>query len=625
MSSYKWGTSSFLLVVGLLLALPNAKAQVNGPQAVAGEYIVKFKAGKSAGVAGNIRVLGKLGSSIAVKAVFGQSGMMHVKVSSEAAKNALASSSEVEFMEPNYILSVNPSEVSALGSAPQPTDDYVQSGSDTKVRVSDAWAIEKPYNQGSKVVVAVIDTGLDTSHELFSQSGGVWSNTAEVNGQSGVDDDGNGFIDDKYGWNFNGGNANVYDDNDHGTHVSGIILGVGQDVVAYPVRESKVRIMPLKFLDANGSGSTSNAVSAIYYAVRNGAKVINNSWGGSSYSQALHEAYTYAYNNGVVIASAAGNSNSNNDSVSMYPANIDSPNNIVVAASDDNDARASFSNYGHTTVNLAAPGVRILSSVPGTGCLAPGCYQMMSGTSMATPFVAGLAALVLREAPQLSAYQVKSIIIGSVDALSSWSTKVASGGRVNVYKTITNAKAAATTAPWSPAYEPDYKASRGLASDANEVAAPAGCGLVKALVDEGGAGGGGTGQAIDLFLLFSFMAMPIVIAVGLRAAKEQTALGSDRRVHQRYAIAKQAVLEFAGQAMNIMTDDISAGGLAFSTNVSGLSKGQILDVNFGGSDKVKAEVVWHSEQKGYGLRFLNAPEGFQKQFDSWTSGKKPLR
>ncbi len=624
MSSLKRGTLS-LLVVGLLLALPNANAQVNGPQAVAGEYIIKFRTSKTIGVGGNLRAMGKLGASVSVKTVFGLSNMMHVKISSVAAKNALAENPDVEFLEPNYILSVNPSEVSALGSAPQPTDDYVQSGADTKVRVSDSWAIQKPYNQGSKVVVAVIDTGLDTTHELFSQSGGVWSNTAEINGAAGVDDDGNGFVDDKYGWNFNGGNANVYDDNDHGTHVAGIILGVGQDVVAYPVRESKVRIMPLKFLDADGSGSTSNAVSAIYYAVRNGAKVINNSWGGSSYSQALHEAYTYAYNNGVVIASAAGNSNSNNDSVAMYPANLDTPNNIVVAASDNNDARASFSNYGQTSVSVAAPGVRILSSVPGTGCLAPGCYQLMSGTSMATPFVAGLAALILREAPQLSAYQVKSLIVSSVDALSQWSTKAASGGRVNVYSAITNAIAAASTAPWSPSYSPDYKASRGLASDGGAAAAPAGCGLVKALVNDEGAGGGGAGQAVDLFLLFSFMVMPLVIAMALRAAQVQTALGSDRRAHQRYAIAKQAVLEFAGQAMNIMTDDISAGGLAFSTNVSGLAKGQILDVNFGGSDKVKAEVVWHSEQKGYGLRFLDAPEGFQKQFDSWTDGKKPLR
>lgn len=623
MSSYKRGTLS-LLVVGLLLAWPRANAQVNGPQAVAGEYIIKFKTGKTIGVAGNLRALGKLGASVSVKTVFGQSNMMHVKISSVAAKNALAASPDVEFMEPNYILSVNPSDVSAMGSAPQPTDDYVQSGSDTKARVTDSWAIQKPYNQGSKVVVAVIDTGLDTTHELFSASGGIWNNVAEINGSPGVDDDGNGFVDDKYGWNFNAGNANVYDDNDHGTHVSGIILGVGQDVVAYPVRESKVKIMPLKFLDANGSGSTSNAVSAIYYAVRNGAKVINNSWGGSSYSQALHEAYTYAYNNGVVIASAAGNSNSNNDSVAMYPANLDTPNNIVVAASDDNDARASFSSYGQATVSVAAPGVRILSSVPGTGCLAPGCYQMMSGTSMATPFVAGLAALVFREAPQLSAFQVKSLIVGSVDPLAAWSTKVASGGRVDVYKTITNAIAAVSTAPYSPSYSPDYK-SRGLASDSSgAVAAPAGCGLVKALVDDEGAGGGGAGQAVDLFLLFSFMAMPLVIAMALRAAKEQTALGAERRVHQRYSIAKQAVLEFAGQALNIMTDDISAGGLAFSTNVNGLTKGQILDVNFGGSDKVKAEVVWHSEQKGYGLRFLDAPEGFQKQFDSWVSGKKPL-
>lgn len=619
MSNVLWGT----LLALTFSALPGY-AQVNGEQAVAGEYIVKFK--KKSGVGAGLKMVNKLGSSVAVKAVFAGSGMMHLKVDSEAAKNSLYSNPDVEFIEPNYILSVNPTEQSALGSPPEQTDSYIQSGADQRARVTESWNIQKPYDQGSKVVVAVIDTGLDVNHLLFKDSGGLWENTAEKNGTPGVDDDGNGYIDDVYGWNFNKNTANIYDDNDHGTHVAGIVLGVGQDVVAAPVRESKVKIMGLKFLDANGSGSTSAAVNAIYYAVQKGAKVINNSWGGSAYSQSLHEAYTYAHNNGVVIVSAAGNSNSNNDNVSMYPSNLDTPNNISVAASEDsNDNKASFSNYGISRVDVAAPGVRILSSVPGSGCIAPGCFQMMSGTSMAAPFVAGMAALILREAPQLSSYQVKSIIMASVDGVNSLSSKVATGGRVNVYKSISAAISAASTPAWNPSYSPDYKSSRSIASEADGAAAPAGCGLVKALVDSGAGGGGGIGgQIVDLFLVLSVMLMPLVVAFGLRgkAAPQQLSL-AERRAFQRFSLAKQAVLQSGGQSIEITTDDVSIGGISFFSEM-GLAKGQIVEVNFGdGGQNVKAEVMWCSTKQVYGLKFIDASDDVKEQIQSWTAGLVP--
>lgn len=619
MSNVLWGT----LLALTLIALPSY-AQVNGEQAVAGEYIVKFK--KKSGVGAGLKVVNKLGASVAVKAVFAGSGMMHLKVDSEAAKNSLYSNPDVEFIEPNYILSVNPTEQSALGSPPEPTDSYIQSGADGRARVTDSWSIQKPYDQGSKVIVAVIDTGLDTNHLLFKDSGALWENAAEKNGSAGVDDDGNGYVDDVYGWNFNKNNANVYDDNDHGTHVAGIVLGVGQDVVAAPVRESKVKIMALKFLDANGSGSTSAAVNAIYYAVQSGAKVINNSWGGSAYSQSLHEAYTYAHNNGVVIASAAGNSNSNNDNVSMYPANLDTPNNISVAASEDgNDNKASFSNYGISRVDVAAPGVRILSAVPGSGCIAPGCFQMMSGTSMAAPFVAGMAALILREAPQLSSYQVKTIVLASIDSVGSLGTKIATGGRVNVYKAITSAIAAAGTPAWNPSYSPDFKSSRSIASEADGAASPAGCGLVKAFVESGAGGGGGLGgQIVDIFLVLSVLLMPLVLAVSLRgkAAPQQLSL-AERRAFQRFSLAKQAVLQSGGQSIEITTDDVSIGGISFFSEM-GLAKGQIVEVNFGdGGQNVKAEVMWCSTKQVYGLKFIDASDDVKEQIQSWTAGLVP--
>lgn len=502
----------FLAIIFIFMAT-KTQAQMNGPQAISGEYIVKFKSKTS--VSSGLRSVNKMGAAVSVKAVFTGSQMMHLKVDSESARDALYANPDIEFVEPNYILSVKPVEIGVLGSPPQPGDGYSQSNSNAQV--NESWNIQKPYNQGTKTIVAVIDTGLDTDHLLFKDSGSIWENSAEKNGIAGVDDDANGYIDDINGWSFVSSSNNMFDDNNHGTHVAGIILGVGQDVFADPVRESKVRIMPLKFLDSTGAGSTSGAVSAIYYAVDNGAKVINNSWGGSTYSQSLHEAYTYAYNHGVVIASAAGNSSTDNDINPMYPSNLDSPNNISVLAATDSDTKASFSNYGATTVNVAAPGVAILSSVPGTGCLAPGCFQMMSGTSMATPFVAGLAALVVREAPQLSAYQIRNIIIGSVDSFSSFSGKLTTSGRVNAYKATLDAQAQAGASFWAPDYTPDYKSSRSTASEPSGSGTnPAGCGLVKAIIDNSGGDAGGGASTGALAIILSVFLLPLVVAMNLR-------------------------------------------------------------------------------------------------------------
>lgn len=607
------------LVVGLSLSVvvPSALAQVSAPQAVTGEYIVKFKQQSSVSSAGLSKMAGTFGASVSVKNVFAASRMMHLKVNDEAARDALYANPDVEFIEPNYILSVNPVDVSPLGSAPQASDSYGQSRANVQVR--DSWNIQKPYDSGDKVVVAVIDTGLDRGHLLFKDSGAIWENEAEKNGQAGVDDDGNGYVDDINGWNYVGSTGNVHDDNNHGTHVAGIVLGVGQDVMAYPVRESKLRILPLKFLDSKGAGSTANAVSAIYYAVAKGAKVINNSWGGPSYSQSLHEAYAYAYNNGVVIVSAAGNSNTNNDSTPMYPANINSPNNISVASTTDSDYKSSFSNYGVGSVHVAAPGSSILSSVPGSGCFAPGCYQMMSGTSMAAPFVAGLAALILREAPQLSSYQVKSIIEGSLDRVNGLSTVVSTSGRVNAYKAIINAKANVDTPPWSPAYAPDYKTSRSTAS-AMEALPGAGCGLVKALVDKGGTGGGS-----GAWTLVAILMLPFAVAVALRNRKEaQTPATANRRIHDRFSVAKKAVLKANDQLIDITTADMSVGGISFKSD-AGLNKGQIIELQFSdkADEKLEAEVVWCSTKQEYGLRFLNVSESIKFQIQSWTQGLIP--
>ncbi|MFZ3230339.1 MAG: S8 family serine peptidase [Pseudobdellovibrio sp.] len=613
---------SILLVVAIPFAFANA-----GSAIVPGEYIIKMKAqtGASANsrLSKGLSLVGKMGSSITVKQAFWGSTMLHVKADSSASIESLKSNSDVEYIEPNYVLSIDPVDIQPFGVAPSNSDSYTQSNS--AVQATDAWTIEKAYNVGTKTIVAVVDTGLDTNHGLFKDANAVWENTAEKNGVAGVDDDGNGYIDDINGWNFVAGSANVYDDGDHGTHVSGIILGVGQDVLAYPVRESKVRIMALKFLDASGSGSTANAVSAIYYAVNMGAKVINNSWGGSSYSRSLHDAYTYAHNHGVFIATAAGNSGTNNDTTPMYPANLDTPNNLAVAASTDSNTKASFSNYG-TSVQVAAPGVAIVSSVPGTGCLNPGCFQMMSGTSMASPFVAGMAALILREASQLTGYQVKSVIMSTVDLYSAFNSYTSTKGRVNVLKAIQNSQSQISVTAYNPSYTPVYKSERGVAS--SEAVAPAakGCGVVKMVEEVSDLSGRGptSGVGGNIAVMFLMILLPLSLAFSLRRRIDVPAVANlKRRQFARYNVTKELILQIGDQVINCASETLSLGGLSFSGAMQ-IDKGAKIKVKIVELDQeVEGEVVWCSKEQSYGVKFLTISDQLKDHFAMWTVGLSP--
>ncbi len=598
---------------------------------VQGEYIIKMKAqtGSSSNqrLSKGLSLVRKLGSGVSVKQAFWGSTSLHVKSDSAANLESLRSNPDVEYIEPNYVLSIDPVDVQPFGTAPGAQDDYSQSNAN--VQVTEAWAIAKPYNQGTKTVVAVIDTGLDTNHGLFKDSNAIWENSAEKNGLPGVDDDANGYVDDKNGWNYVANSANILDDDDHGTHVAGTILGVGQDVLAYPVRESKVRIMALKFLDANGSGSTANAISAIYYAVNMGAKVINNSWGGPSYSRSLHDAYSYAHSKGVVVVSAAGNSGANNDTTPMYPAGLDTPNNIAVAASTDSDNKASFSNYG-ISVHVAAPGVAIVSSVPGSGCIAPGCYKLMSGTSMASPFVAGLAALLIREAPQLSGYQIRSLILSSVNSFSSLTNKVSTSGRVNALSATQAAIAQSGAGSYNPIYSPVYKSERGVASEAPvEGGAGGGCGLVKAIgsgastyFTSGGSGGFGGGLG-NMAVVFMMILLPVMMALGLGKKAPAEANMIQRRQFARYNLAKEIVLKIGDQVISTASDTLSLGGLSF-TGALQMNKGEKIKVKIDGLDQeMDGEVVWCAKDQSYGVKFLNVTDQLKDHFSTWTTGLQP--
>ncbi len=292
----------------------------------------------------------------------------------------------------------------------------------TKIGAATAW---DTTTGRSSFVVAVIDTGIDYNHPDLAAN--VWTNPNEIAG-NGIDDDHDGYVDDVHGWDFANNDGDPMDDNNHGTHVAGTIGAVGNNAVGVVGVNWSVQIMALKFLDASGSGYTSNAIGALDFAVAHGAKVSNNSWGGGGYDSSLAAAIGRAQTSGHIFVAAAGNSAQNIDTTASYPASyIQSYNNVVtVAATDSNDNLASFSNFGASSVTLAAPGVSILSTLRGN------TYGYYSGTSMATPHVAGAIALYWGANPTLTYSQVIDKLKSSVDAISGLSGKVATGGRLNV-------------------------------------------------------------------------------------------------------------------------------------------------------------------------------------------------
>ena len=296
---------------------------------------------------------------------------------------------------------------------------------DADIDAPEAWDIT---TGGGSAIVAVIDTGVDYTHPDLAPN--MWVNQGEIAG-NGMDDDGNGYVDDVYGYDFFNNDADPMDDHSHGTHVSGTIGAAGDDGIGVAGINWNVQIMGLKFLDAQGSGSTSDAIRALDYAVANGATISNNSWGDTEYSQALYDAISAARDAGHIFVTAAGNGNwigfgLDNDAQPFYPCNYDLDNIVTVAAVDHTDAKAIFSNYGRTTVDLGAPGVGILSTISGGG------YGYMDGTSMATPHVTGALALVQDLSPELSYSQVIGTVLSSVDPLPSMDGITVSGGRLNV-------------------------------------------------------------------------------------------------------------------------------------------------------------------------------------------------
>jgi len=295
---------------------------------------------------------------------------------------------------------------------------------DADVDASEAWDLS---TGNLNVRVGVIDTGVDYTHEDLVAN--IWTNPGEIPG-NGRDDDGNGLVDDVRGWDFAGNDNDPMDDHYHGTHVAGTIGAVGNNGKGIAGVCWNVSIVPLKFLDAGGRGATSDAVDAITYATTIGVHLTSNSWGGGGASQSLRDAIAGADQAGILFVAAAGNSSVDTDLSANFPSSYDLPNIIAVAATDHADTLAGFSNYGAVSVDLGAPGVAVLSCVPANQ------YRRLSGTSMATPHVSGVCALMKSRVPALTHAQVKSFLLSSVDPVPALSGTSATGGRLNAFKAL---------------------------------------------------------------------------------------------------------------------------------------------------------------------------------------------
>lgn len=299
----------------------------------------------------------------------------------------------------------------------------------TQLEVERAW---EAGVTGGGTVVAVLDSGVDMSHSDLA--GNIWQNAGEIPG-NGVDDDGNGFIDDQFGWDFFSDDNVPADENGHGTHVAGTIAAAKNNLTGVVGVAPDTKVLPLRFLGASGSGSVYDAVQAITYATNlklDGAAnivAINASWGASAPSAALTEAIAAAGDAGILFVAAAGNAAQNNDLTPTYPANSDAWNVVTVTATDAGNDLAGFSNFG-SSVDIAAPGVGILSSVPGQ------VYESYSGTSMAAPHVSGTIALVASAAPDASAGELRQRLLASGDPLVSLTGRIAGGNRVNAGRAV---------------------------------------------------------------------------------------------------------------------------------------------------------------------------------------------
>ncbi len=297
----------------------------------------------------------------------------------------------------------------------------------TDINALEAW---KKQTGNKKLVIAVIDTGVNYKHPDLKDT--MWINEQERSGAPGVDDDGNGFVDDIYGYDFANKDGDPMDDNDHGTHCAGIIAATHNDIGIRGVLKD-VQIMAIKFLGAGGSGTFEAALQSIDYAIKNGAHIMSNSWGASiTPPQGLIDAVKEAEKKGITFIIAAGNSNADNDK-KKSTSNMDIDNVIAVGSHQGGEGKSYFSSYGKKNVHVFAPGSVIMSTVSKNKA-----YKKFSGTSMATPYVAGIAGLLKSMNPNLTPLQIRNTLIKTSIKSQGLKNYSVSQGRVEALKALKN-------------------------------------------------------------------------------------------------------------------------------------------------------------------------------------------
>jgi subtilisin family serine protease len=344
---------------------------------------------------------------------------------------------EVEYAEPNFEIELDEVDeplVPILPHDPQFNDQWALANSGQRggklgadICATLAWATT---TGSDKVVVAVLDSGVDYTHEDLIQN--MWLRPADM---APYQDNELGTIDDEHGFNAIDTASDPMDENGHGTHCAGIIGAEGENNLGIAGVNWKVQIMPLKFMNAGGFGTTKDAIEAINYVIDRkkagvNVRIISASWGSTQRSRALEDVIRKAYENDILFVAAAGNATTNNDRNPHFPSSYNVPNVISVAALDRHDELAKFSNWGVKSVAIAAPGVDILSTWLGNA------YEEKSGTSMATPVVSGVAALVLAEHPRMSVDELKKKLLASTDPIVALKGKIATGGRINAAKAV---------------------------------------------------------------------------------------------------------------------------------------------------------------------------------------------
>lgn len=454
---------------------------------VPGEIIVKFKSGVNAKQFFQNKSITSLGLTPKREIKLSYQKLNVISVGDEKslthALEALKNNADIEYAEPNYIYSiaVMPKEYAAVTkrletspfadlSAATPDDTSFgklwglsNTGSNepqgkvgvegADVNALKAWDITK----GSRSVkIAVIDTGVDYNHPDLK--GNVWINELELKGKAGVDDDGNGYIDDVHGYDFANNDNDPMDGHGHGTHCSGTIGAVHNNKLGVAGVMADVTIVPIKFLGDDGSGSLEAAIKSIDYATTLNVDLMSNSWGGGGRSEALFEAIKRASDQGIIFTAAAGNSSANNDATPSFPANYEAPNVVSVAALTAQNDMAYFSSYGRNSVHIAAPGHNILSTVAG------GKYEIMSGTSMATPHVSGVLGLLLAKEGRLSHDVMKERLTYTGVPVSALRGKTQTASRIDAYNLLTDTRPARsgprpdawTTVKLDQAFETDH-------------------------------------------------------------------------------------------------------------------------------------------------------------------------